>query len=183
MLRSEVNSYSPWGVNNADAHDYWWNIKAFHCGVAVLFCPLHTFIADNYHVFRKWNDLSVCLLGLPTYSSVVQLADFPSWLWPFNLKFNTVVGNIVLAVTERNNSCNNCLHEQEAALRLSTNLTGFCTYPNPTWFPFAPVGIYTLGQKRGMASWFSCFAQWKIGKVCKKNKNKIKTARENSKDA
>lgn len=36
MLRSEVNSYSPWGVSDADGSDYWWNVKAFHCVPSLL---------------------------------------------------------------------------------------------------------------------------------------------------
>lgn len=48
MLRSEVNSYSPWGANDADGSDYWWKVKAFHCvGVWCLLLSSPHFHADD----------------------------------------------------------------------------------------------------------------------------------------
>lgn len=107
------------------------------------------------------------------YSSVVQLADFPSWLWVLNLKVNIVFGVIVLAVTERHNSINNCPRVQEAAFVTADEaqisiedlllilLVSVCT-PNPP----APVGS-TLAQKRDGLLIFHALLIEKIGKVCK----------------
>lgn len=95
-----------------------------------------------------------------------------------NLKVNIVFGDIVLAVTERHNSINNCPRVQEAAFITADEaqisiedlllilLVSVCT-PNPP----APVGS-TLAQKRDGLLIFHALLIEKIGKVCKNSKRR-----------
>lgn len=121
-------------------------------------CKLECFYPT---LLRPVLSFGVCtFVGLPLYSSVVQLADFPSWLWVLSLKVNIVVGDIVLAVTESHNKCS---HEQEAVFitagkgqisieALLILLVSVFT-PNPPALILHQL-VFKLWPERKMVSWF-----------------------------
>lgn len=87
MLRSEVNSSSPWGANDADGSDYWWSVKVFHCvpvsvlllafALSTLSCRWFTITTVNCVFIQHFSDqfwafqpLNIWGLHLPSWVSV-----------------------------------------------------------------------------------------------------------------